>query len=163
MVWRKLTGFCVWLENPRTNDAYYQAFVWKQFVFQFFNAYQCFFYILFIQPFRSGCPVEASDKFEACAQYARSSLYTTFLSYGAFAVIGMAQPYLQQKWELRSETKAIQKRMLEKGQHGEVPVRSFMERQGKMWDYPDEDQVADMLELVIVAGYVLLFGVLAPG
>lgn len=173
MVWRKIVSGLVWLENPRTSTQYYQAFIWKQFVFQFFNAYQSFLYFLFVGPFRGSCPVLDEDNpnpYEDCCEYTRSSLYSTFASYGFFAVLGMAQPWVMQQYALWSENRKLMAKRKKKADalkaRGEDPSkkvdRSFMEQQSKMYMYDQETQVADFLELVIIAGYVLMFGVLAP-
>jgi len=159
MVWRKIVSGLVWLENPRTATQYYQAFVWKQFVFQFFNAYQSFLYFLFVGPFRGSCPPVSDmhdNVFEDCCAYARSSLYSTFASYGFFAFLGMVQPWVLQQIALYLENRKLKK------QGNDKIERSFMERQSKMYIYDQETQVADFLELIIIAGYVLMFGVLAP-
>lgn len=171
-IWTPICNWLVWLENPKTNMDYYNSQVWKQFLFQAFNAYISFIYILFIQPFMVGCPVsyEGQHYFEACVDYCAESLVVTLATMALTQLIYMAIPYVSMHYSLKREAEELEKKFKDLIAAGEksdsprvvMPKRSFMEAQGKMTPYTPDDQIQDMLAMVITIGYVFLFACVAP-
>lgn len=157
-IYKPICKGLIWLENPRTMSEYMNRYIWKQFFFQFINSYQSFFYTLFIQP---------TTKYKcghiSCVEYSVQSLYVTFATTAAMALVNMARPYARMKYETYNEDRQLEEKMKAAGvPHSEKPQRSFMEKQAKMSTITVESQVDDMMGLIIPMGYVLLFGSIAP-
>mmetsp|Transcript_65760 Transcript_65760/g.157146 ORF Transcript_65760/g.157146 Transcript_65760/m.157146 type:complete len:820 (+) Transcript_65760:96-2555(+) len=159
LIWGMVVPGLLWLENHRTNFSYVNSSAWLNFSFQAFNSYHSFLIIAGAKYTPRGCvpTIPKEDQTgQDCVDALQLSLFTTFGSLGVLSIVSALLPRLQMAYNVYQETKAL------KLKGGTVKPVSFMERQAKMFDYPTQAQITDMLDLVIALGYVFMFGAISP-
>jgi hypothetical protein len=134
-------------ENHKFEDAYYNSFLRKQFVFQFVNQYSAFLFMAVKQQFTErGCP--DND----CVAAIRNTMPLTLLSLAALQIANLMLAVFKVKIALWWESRSLE----------HAPEYSFVEIQGKMQPFRIKEQIEAMTQLVLTLGYVLIFGAVAP-
>jgi len=132
------------LENHKFQADHYNSLLWKQCVFRMVNSYCPFFYLIFMEGGKAGCP--DND----CFALLRQQLMTTLAIRMMVRVMSANGMYLLVKANLW-----FFKRDKQSG-------ASFAERQRSYNKFDMPEQIEVMLQLMLSLGYVLLFGSAAP-
>merc|ERR1719362_1018971 len=139
-------------ENHKYQEAYYNSYLAKMFIFQFVNQYCALFYIAVKQQFTHlGC-IDGN-----CVGMIRKQLPPQFLVLGVLRVVQVVVQSLMVEVKLWLEKRQI--RMA----GGDPPRYCFVEKQSKFGKFRIREQIEVMTSLSVTLGYVLIFGAIVPG
>jgi len=168
-IFNLLASILTRFENHKTRTTFERSLITKTFVFQFVNSFNSLFYIAFIKRDEEGCLDDngAGDLVLSKDNTCFRELYVQLRSIFIIAIIKnvneIALPLVLKYMSGRKKTKFYKK--LEKSDKDEHKllarietsmdrgVFAFQDIDGTYWDY---------LELMIQAGYFLLFGLAFP-
>jgi hypothetical protein len=151
--WNAITPILAEFENHKYQYSFYNSYLWKNFMFQAVNSYASFFYIAFkLQHSEAGCPDGS------CLALLRRLLIVIqiILSLGNIAWL-IAQAYWV-RFVLWYEV--YQYRKSHDG--ADPPERPPAEKEAKMSEFRNREQIESMCQLVLSVGFILLFGAIAP-
>ena len=131
-------------ENYELPSQYSDNLTVKLFLFQFVNSYTSLFYIAFFKGDHEGC----SD--DNCIDELSLQLETIFITNFLLNLVEIFTPMLLTKYKTWSEKRAIEKK------YHEERVVSEEEWESKLSKY--DTPLSDYMEVVILYGYVILFG-----
>jgi len=137
-------------ENHKWQTAYYNSYLWKQFLFQCVNRYAVFFFLM-VRKEKSGC----ADT-DACLAQLQSQLSTTLMVLSFVEIAKAAAATVKVKFALWFESWQLAR------SGREVHKRPYVEEQAKYAEFQLREQVETMVQLVMAIGFVLLFGAIEP-
>mmetsp|Transcript_69538 Transcript_69538/g.122981 ORF Transcript_69538/g.122981 Transcript_69538/m.122981 type:complete len:918 (+) Transcript_69538:70-2823(+) len=141
--------FLSW-ENHKWQSAYYNSYLWKQFLFQCVNRYAVFLYLM-VRKEKSGC-----GDTDGCLINLQSQLKTTLLVLSLVEIAKAMAATAKVKFLLWLE----HWQMVRAG--NEPRKRTYVEEQAKYATFQLREQVETMVQLVMALGFVLLFGSIEP-
>jgi len=154
-VWRPLATWLTYLENWRTMDQHSNAMIFKVFAVQFINTFNSFFYLAFFQRNRgNGCPDDD------CIPVLHNRLVETYATSAVLLICNALVPYAKLRWAMYSEQRTLTAESSE--DEACKLTLTYLEEQSKMPHYTQEEEVADVLDMVMALGYLFLFGAQAP-
>lgn len=153
-LWQYLANWITNFENHAHVGDYYEALVFRVFIFQFFNSFASIFYLALFK--HLGAADSAVAQLEV-----RSQLRCIFAINMFFHALGMAMPLLQYRWDLYNERKALMKKD-GYGVLAPATVHSFQEAQAKLPEYTLAEEIWDHNDALIELTFVLFFGFMAP-
>lgn len=159
-----------WEQHVEQND-FDQSKAQKTFLMRFFNTFNTFIYIAFIQDSidHQGC--------EALPGKCTGLLYTNvgmvFVTFISFGTLDMALPWLIIRYRTWCETRALKKmieeqqKQMEVGEIGAEDVQelyqiSLLEQQAKADPYLGEDATCDYLQVMFPLAFIVMFSMVRP-
>jgi hypothetical protein len=152
LLWDAITVKLVQLANPRTDAEAKDLAVQYLFPFSFISTYANILFHAFWTSWGEDCMKDN------CMVIMRPSLYQVVLPALLAQVVSMLKPYAMYRWSLYSEVRALR----QKAGKDVDPKRSFVEAQAKRPDFSTAELNSEMNVMIILIGYVLLFGFVAP-
>jgi hypothetical protein len=153
LVWGVIHLKLVDFSNPRTDEEYRDLAIKYLFPFSFISTYANIVFHAFYAVWNQPC-VEHN-----CMDVLRPSMYAVVLPAIAVQVVTMLLPFALYRRELLSEKKQLMKQ-----DSSLVNIdRSFIEVQAKRKPFGSTELNREMNIMMILLGYLLLFGFAAPG
>lgn len=152
-LWNAITPILTEFENHRYQYSFYDSYLWKNFFFQAVNSYCAYFYIAIkLQHSKHGCP-EGS-----CLGLLRRLLITIQIT----LTVGNIAWLLCQSYYVRFILwyEVYQYRKANNGE--EPPERPSAEKEAKMREFRNREQIESMCTLMLSVGFIFLFGAIAP-
>jgi anoctamin-10 len=160
-----LTSF----ENHKTETAFERSLITKTFFFQFVNSFNSLFYIAFIKRHEEGCLDDNGSgdlvvsKDNNCFRELNIQLRSIFIIAIFRNVIEIGLPIIFNFLNRRSKSKYYQKLKDSAKDEHKLLARIELSMDKSSYSFGDIDGTYwDYLELVIQAGYLLLFGLAFP-
>lgn len=152
-IWTPLSTWLSKKENWRTETDLKANMVVKLFAVKFVVFYYPFAFTIFVQPYEAeGCD---GGEMSGCVSKLRSDLYFFFVCQVVTEAVGLCVTLLSVYWSVRSEKKKISQ------ESGRKHV-TYLELQAKLPPYGEADQIADYMNLVLIFGFIAMFGVTCP-
>jgi hypothetical protein len=149
LIWNAVSAWLVEFTNPRTDEDAKNMSVQFLFPFSFVSTYANIAFHAFYTAWGEECMTEN------CIKTMRPSLIAVVGPAVALQVVSMLIPYAKYRYSLHSEMQALATK-------GEEPKRAFVESQAKRPTFAAVELNTEMNTMVILLGYVLLFGFAAP-
>jgi len=152
LVWDGVSDQLVELSNPRTEEDAKNLAVQFLFPFSMISAYANIIYHAFYKSWGDGCM--DSD----CMRTMRPAMYQVVLPALLMQFVSLLKPYVKYRYDLSSEAKRL------KENNPDVQVdRTFIEVQAKSEAFSGATLNKEMNLMMILLGYSMLFGFVAPG